>query len=83
MPEYNTLSGAEVSPGELALGEFARQTLAAVQAGTVPAGLEVPVQALAIGQDPCLHIVGLPGEPLSTVAMAGRDALPSPTMVLG
>ena len=73
----------DADPGDRAMGAFARRTMAAVDSGSVPIGLEVPVQAVAIGRDPCLRIVALPGEPLSTLAMALRDALPDPTMVLG
>jgi len=73
----------DADAGDLAMGVFARQTMATIDAGAMPAGVDVPVQSLAIGRTPCLRVVGLPGEPLSTLGMALRDALPDPTMVLG
>ncbi|MBN1342374.1 MAG: hypothetical protein JXQ73_06825 [Phycisphaerae bacterium] len=88
-PREELLELDEVSrrPGadavDAAMGEFARRTLAAIDAGAVPEGIEVPVQVLAIGRDPCLRVVGLPGECLSTLGTAVRRGCPHPTVVLG
>lgn len=68
---------------DVSMGEFARRTLAAIEADAVPAGIEVPLQVFAIGPEPSLRIVGLPGESLSTLAMSLRASLPESTVILG
>jgi neutral ceramidase len=73
----------EADAADKAMGQFARRTLETIDSGRMPAGVEVPVQVFAIGQEPCLRIVGLPGEPLSTLGMIVRNASPDPTIVLG
>jgi neutral ceramidase len=74
-------AGADAA--DRAMGEFARRTLATLDAGTMPPGVEATVQVFTIGQAPCLRIVGLPGEPLSSLGRAVREASPDPTIVLG
>ncbi len=66
-----------------AMGEYARRTLAALRDGTIPADIEVPVQAIVIDTSPSLRILGLPGEPFSPLAVGLRSRVSEPLMILG
>ncbi len=81
LEEESTQPDADAA--DLAMGTFARKTLALLDANDLPDGVDVPVQVLAIGDDPCLRIVGLPGECFTTLGRAVREACPHPTIVLG
>ena len=59
---------------------WAQLVLERLEAGPLPEGIEVEVQALRIGD---LCIVGLPGETFAEIGFQIEQSIPSPSLILG
>jgi hypothetical protein len=59
---------------------WAQHVLERLEAGPLPEGIEVEVQALRLGD---LCIVGLPGETFAEIGFQIEQAIPGPSLILG